>query len=1121
MLSQDSLALYLLILLAAVALTGLILHRRWQSRRALVARVADLSRLADIGRAIIDAPLDLARLTEIVYQQAGQIVDTSIFQMGLFQEDRYRLLIWVVDGHPQPTREFRLTTNSLGIVGWLRESRRSLLVRDFEAERESLPAQPRYISNDPPRSAVFVPLLVGEIVLGAIAIQSRRARAFDEEHLRLLSIVATHAAAALDKARVYEQAQQRAAHLQVLAEVTKQINVLQPLPALYKQIVESVAARLADYELSFYSKSGDWLRLQATTALTSESKTVTLPVADPDHVAAWAATERKAIVRESLPELESRDDPRGDRRAEMGIPVVIEDRVLGVLHIQSRTSGIFEANEKVLFESLAGQIAFAILESELYAAVQRRAEQLTTIAQVTRTIVSMIEVSELFDEVLDRVEDSFGYKRAHIFLAQAGQLVFRAGIGKGATRWQVRGYARDLNGPGLVALAGRTRQGVLVRDTGTHPEYAVAVGLEDTRSEMVVPMQMGESLIGVIDVQSEKPNYFGEDDLQTLQTLADALAVAVRNARLFEIERRRRHLAETLREVSAALTSTLNLDDVLDLILNGLARVVTYDAASILLVNDSHELILRAARGGPALEAMIGETLDVHLFPGADETVGEATPLPTTVNFGEVDRSNAYHDLVALPDPHACLGAVLALRGEHIGYLTVDRVGAAQFPQGEVELVSAFASQAAIAIDNARLYTAQQEEAWVSAALLQVAEAVAQPQMLDEGLESVVRLTPMLVGLDRVIIYRWDVSAQLFHAGQLSGFKKDNAALIKRTPWTAADFEIDPATNVTLPAFQLKLTDSQIALFECTRAMVWPLWARGDLLGVLLVEFVPLQVLGRRLSILDGIAHQLSLAMDNARLEREVALQHKLERDVEMARDIQASFLPESCPWVAGWEIGAFWQAARQVGGDFYDFIRLRPTDTGGERWGIIIADVADKGMAAALFMAIARTLMRTVAINHIAPAVTMSRVNELVNADAKTDLYVTIFYAVWEPGSGRLTYVNAGHNPPILAGPNAEPGVLVGRGAPIGVFDVFDYHEHEIFIQPGEVLVFYTDGLPDAIDTGEKEFGIERMQQVVAAHHTRTATEILDAVAGAVLAHVGVAEPFDDMTMVVLKRKP
>jgi phosphoserine phosphatase RsbU/P len=1279
---EPSTALYVLLLIAALGLLVMLVYRRWQSRQVLLARVADLTVLADIGRAISEAALDLERLAEVIYQQTGHIVDTSMFQLGLFQDDRYRLLIWVVDGVRQPTREFQLTPDSLGIVGWMRDSHRSLLVRDFEAERATLPAHPRYISDNPPRSAVFVPLLMGDTALGAIAIQSRQANAFTEEHLRLLAIVANHAAAALEKARVYEQAQQRADHLAVLAEVTKQINVLQPLPALYKQIVDLVARRLIGNEVSFFAKSGEALRLQATTAVELQNKSLTLAANDHDSLVVQANLDRKPIARESLPKWASGgggDAP--EHRAEMAVPVEIEDRVVGVLEVRSRTRAQFDSGEKSLFESLAGQIAFAILEAELFAAEQRRAEQLTAIAQVSRTIVSTLDLDEMFDEVLDRVEDSFGYKRAHIFLSQDGRMVFRAGIGKGAARWLARGLAYELDAPGLIPLAGRTHQVVLASDTSAHPDFIPNPGLDDTRSQLAVPMQMGENLLGVFDVQSERPGQFTQDDVQVLQTLADTLAVAVRNARLFEIERRRRHLAETLREVSAGLTSTLNLTDVLDLILSGLARVVNYDAASILLVNEANEVVLQAARGSRALTNMIGEVLDVRLF-GKDEA------LAPVVNFGDLDSTGAYHDLVALPDPHASLGAVLTLRREQIGYLVVDRSGITYFPTGEVELISAFASQAAIAIANARLYAAQleqawvsgallkvaeattqateldevlqtvarltpmlvgvdrcavllleeetfvvkayhalqtpdgpleetlrvsasdwpklnellethqpvvidleeepdslwdglrslfgevvvllpllakgevegvlivgqtlgeeplsahrvellggianqtamaiesarlgeaqREEAWISAALLQVAETVAQQRTLDEGLESVARLTPMLVGLERVVIYRWEGGAGLFHASQVTGFKKENAALIRRTPWSAEDFEIDPKTNTTLPAFQLELNETQTKVFECGKVMVWPLWSRGDLLGALMVEFVPLEVLGRRLTILDGIAHQLSLAMDSARLEREVALQHKLERDVEMARAIQASFLPESCPVVQGWEVSAFWQAARQVGGDFYDFIRLRPTDEGHERWGIVIADVADKGMAAALFMALSRTLMRTVAINRIAPAITMSRVNELVNADAKTDLFVTIFYAVWEPVAGRFTYVNAGHNPPVLAEPNKTPMVLEGRGVPVGVFDEANYQEHVVYVPPGGTLLFYTDGLTEAVNMVNEEFGVERVEQVVETQLAGTATEIIDAVASAVLAHVGVAETFDDMTMVVMKR--
>ncbi|MEK6575063.1 MAG: GAF domain-containing protein, partial [Chloroflexota bacterium] len=353
--------------------------------------------------------------------------------------------------------------------------------------------------------------------------------------------------------------------------MTKQINVLQPLPALYRQVVDLVAERFAEYEVSFFEHSAGKLTLRATTVPEWQGQAAAVTVAESDGAVIEAASTCRMVVREDLPEMGqvSSTEAHRETRAELAAPVEIDDRALGVLSVRSRAGSAFDENTITLFDLLAKQVAFAILEAELYAAEQRRSEQLATIAQVSRMIVSTLDLEDLLDEVLDRVEENFGYKRIHVFLLQDDRLVFRAGIGKGAARWSVEGLAHDLDGPGLIAQVGRTRQAMLAADVSIDPHYIRGAGLEDTRTEMAAPLIMGAKLLGVFDVQSDKPGQFTGDDLQTLQTLADTLAVAVRNARLFDIERRRRHLAETLRDVSAALTSTLNLDDVFDLILDG------------------------------------------------------------------------------------------------------------------------------------------------------------------------------------------------------------------------------------------------------------------------------------------------------------------------------------------------------------------------------------------------------------------------------------------------------------------------------------------------------------------------------------------------------------------------
>jgi serine phosphatase RsbU (regulator of sigma subunit)/transcriptional regulator with GAF, ATPase, and Fis domain len=1289
-------SLYLFLLFAALAAAGLYLLRRWQARQALLKRLAELSALAEIGQGIAAAELDLRKVARAVYTQTGHIVDTTFFQLGLFEDDRYRLLIWIVDGTPQSPAEFRLSPGNLGIVGWLRDKRQSLLVYDFERQAAELPARPRYESPNPPRSAVFVPLLSGERALGAIVVQSRQPSAFSEEDRRLLSIVASHAAAALENARLYEQASRRATQLELLAGVAERINVLQPLPALYRQVADLVAEKFSDYSVSYYECDGPQLRLRVTSRVPALPETQAQAAAG---VAAWvgprpevvpygdgpvgqaAQTGRSVTVCE-LPEL-GPNAPSGLYAAcsELAVPVEIDGRVLGVLDVISLSGVVFDETIESVFKSLASQMSIFILESEVYAAEQRRTEHLVALAEASRTVAGSLELDDLLDEVLDVVDEHFGYKSARIFLLHEDQLIYHAGIGTGAVAHAIEGPIYELEGQGIIALTGRTRQPIVVDDTRTHPEYVPGPGLENTRAEMAAPMVMGGRLMGVFDVQSEQPNAFKEEDARTLQTLADTLAVAVRNARLFEFERRRRRLAEIMREVSVALTSTLQLDNVLELILDGLALVVSYDAASILLRNDAGELILRATRGAPGAEEAIGLPLDVKMYaPG--ETV------PAVLPFHEVDTRHEYHDLLALPEPHACLGAALAPGGEHLGYLVVDCAGQRRFAQGEVELVATFASQAAVAIENARLYTAQREQAWISTALLQVAEvtshaeeldsvletvtrltpmlvgvdrcavllsagqgrwrmaayagtddaltpeqaaalfpeglnAAAWPafqemlssrapvvlepevevppglrelfvgvvillpllakgevegalvvgqvpgetpftthrirlmsgianqaalavesamlsaaqkeeawvstallqvaesvagQTLESGLETVARLTPILVGIDKLLIYQWESPAQAFRARQVSGVDKPAQTALLERPVTLADLGLpeDSPLFSEPPPWHLTLPDRLAGLFGSAECYVWPLRARGDVLGALVVDVNP--SLGRGLAIMNGVAYQVAMAMENARLAREVALQERLERELEVGRDIQASFLPREYPQAPGWEVSAVWRAARQVGGDFYDFIPLAPAPHGA-RWGVVIADVADKGVPAALFMALSRTLVRTVSINRVSPGDTLRRVNELILSDARSEQFVTVFYAVWEPATGRLVYAIGGHNPPLHVDTAGQVRALPGRGIALGVLEYVQYQEHEITLQPGESVLMFTDGLTDALNVHQQEFGLARVQAAVAHAHALPAREIMQAVVGAVEEHVHGIEAFDDMTLVVLKR--
>jgi sigma-B regulation protein RsbU (phosphoserine phosphatase) len=187
---------------------------------------------------------------------------------------------------------------------------------------------------------------------------------------------------------------------------------------------------------------------------------------------------------------------------------------------------------------------------------------------------------------------------------------------------------------------------------------------------------------------------------------------------------------------------------------------------------------------------------------------------------------------------------------------------------------------------------------------------------------------------------------------------------------------------------------------------------------------------------------------------------------------------------------------------------------------GLAIADVADKGVPAALFMALSRTLMRATAMSGRSPSDALRRTNTLILSDARSDLFVTVFYGLLHPRSGNFTYANAGHNPPLWL--NARSGVaqrLQQHGMALGVINEMPLTEHTIQIEPGDVLTFYTDGVTEALNIDGAEFGVERLEQVVHAHADRSAEDIVAAIQAAVDEFVGNEPPFDDFTLVVLKR--
>lgn len=295
-----------------------------------------------------------------------------------------------------------------------------------------------------------------------------------------------------------------------------------------------------------------------------------------------------------------------------------------------------------------------------------------------------------------------------------------------------------------------------------------------------------------------------------------------------------------------------------------------------------------------------------------------------------------------------------------------------------------------------------------------------------------------------------------------------------------------------------------------------PLRLKGATIGVIYVDnrlqvgiFSP-----KDLELLTGIASSAAIAIENARLYAIAVDRGRLERELQMAREVQANLIPRQIPSQPGWEFAASWHPAREVSGDFYDFV---PLDR--QRLGIVIADVTDKGMPAALFMAHTRSVLRASLLGQPAPSDALTAANRLVAADSANGMFVTLCY-VQITAEGQAIWVNAGHNPPLLFRAASRTFTELSRhGLPLGIDAEAVFAQGALQLQPGDTIVLYTDGLSEGADDARREYGTERARQAIAAAADRDANGILAALLDSHTRFLGSAAPSDDVTVVVLRR--
>lgn len=301
-------------------------------------------------------------------------------------------------------------------------------------------------------------------------------------------------------------------------------------------------------------------------------------------------------------------------------------------------------------------------------------------------------------------------------------------------------------------------------------------------------------------------------------------------------------------------------------------------------------------------------------------------------------------------------------------------------------------------------------------------------------------------------------------------------------------------------------------------AICSPLVHKGEVLGVIYLDSQEpgsVYYTNDELELITGIANQAAMAITNARLHRQDIERQRLEKELEIAREIQMNLLPRGYPEVPGVSFAAMSQPARQVGGDYYDFV---PLSSG--RVAMVVADVSGKGVPAAILTASIRASLRleSQGMCEASVADTVAAINRWTCRDASNNMFVTMIYAVYDPERRQLTYTNAGHCFPLLFKPSGEYRTLETGGCFLGIMDLMEYESETLEIEPGDTLVLYTDGLTDAHDEGNRVFGTERLVETIRANLDLSAEELRDELYEATLVFRATKEQFDDLTILVAK---
>ncbi len=559
-------------------------------------------------------------------------------------------------------------------------------------------------------------------------------------------------------------------------------------------------------------------------------------------------------------------------------------------------------------------------------------------------------------------------------------------------------------------------------------------------------------------------------------------------------------------QLADALNTTLDLQTLLVRTSELVRAIINYRIFAIFLLNDrTHDLRMRF---------QIGHTAEVQRmrFPLGKGVVGQVALTRQPILLNDVASSPDY--ISANDDVRSELAVPLIAKNRLIGVMDLESEKADYFREEHLHLLTLTASRIAQAIENARLSARVSRQAQTLTVLNEISIELTSILDLVPLLERVGQLLRRLIDYQMFTIMLLDPKGETLITRYAWRFGYSHAPL-RRIPITRGlvgaavrEWRIINVPDVRKDPRYLEMNS------ETRSELIVPLFHKGRIIGVLDLEHTRTGFFNEEHErTLTTMAAQVAIAIENARLYQAVTRQEQqLERDIAMAREVQLRLLPSTAPEHVHADMAVRFLPARAIGGDLYDFLQYGPNET-----AIVLGDVSGKAAPAALFAALVSGIMRSAANQHLEPAAMLVMLNNALQERRLESQYVTMLFALWNDENQTLQLANSGAVQPIFSR-DCETSTIRAEGFPLGMFPNVTYEEFSLATQPGDTIVFVSDGILDAENELGDMYGEERLSAQLCEHRERNAAQIAEAILADVARFQNGHDRFDDETIIVLK---